>query len=153
LYIFQTTTKCQVAGGIAYGTSVLETLIKESTEEASLPSELVRTHAIASGAVSYFHVREKSAGGEEGLLQPEVQYVYDLSVGEEVVLKPNDDEVEGFTLMPLHEVAALHPLSFNYCFLMAFSFLVLLSLVSLVSMRFPVFLLHLLGDCILDNNP
>jgi hypothetical protein len=37
-------------------------------------------------------------------LQPEVQYVYDLRVGEEVVLRPNDGEVEGFRLMPLHEV-------------------------------------------------
>lgn len=51
-------------------------------------------------------MREKSAGGEQGLLQPEVQYVYDLSVPEDVVLKPNDDEVEGFSLMPLHEVCA-----------------------------------------------
>lgn len=67
----------------------------------------MRAQAIASGAVTYFHVREKSAGGEEGLLQPEVQYVYDLSVPEDVVLRPNDGEVEGFQLMALHEVLSL----------------------------------------------
>jgi 8-oxo-dGTP pyrophosphatase MutT (NUDIX family) len=82
---------------------VLGTLVKESEEEASLPAELVRTHAVAAGAVSYFYVREASAGGEEGLLQPEVQYVYDLAVGEDVIPKPNDDEVDAFSLMPLHE--------------------------------------------------
>jgi 8-oxo-dGTP pyrophosphatase MutT (NUDIX family) len=82
----------------------LDTLVKEAEEEASLAAELVRNKAVASGAVSYFYVREAQAGGEEGLLQPEVQYVYDLAVGEDVILKPNDDEVDSFTLMPLHEV-------------------------------------------------
>lgn len=79
-------------------------MVKESEEEASLPAELVKDHATAAGAVTYFYVREASAGGEEGLCQPEVQYVYDLAVSEDVVLKPNDDEVEAFSLMPLHEV-------------------------------------------------
>jgi hypothetical protein len=69
-----------------------------------LPEDLVRTKAVAAGAVSYFYVREASAGGEEGLLQPEIQYVYDLPVPEDIVPKPNDDEVEEFILMPLHEV-------------------------------------------------
>ena len=78
--------------------------MKEAMEEASLPAELVKEQAIAAGAVTYFYVREASAGGEEGLCQPEVQYVYDLAVSDEVVLKPNDDEVEAFSLMPLHEV-------------------------------------------------
>ena len=78
--------------------------MKEAEEEASLPADLVRHQAVATGAVSYFYVREESAGGEVGLLQPEVQYVYDLAVPEEVVPKPNDDEVDSFSLMPLHEV-------------------------------------------------
>lgn len=79
-------------------------MVKEAEEEASLPADLVRKQAVAAGAVSYFYVREASAGGEEGLLQPEVQYVYDLMVPDEVIPRPNDDEVEAFTLMPLHEV-------------------------------------------------
>ena len=82
----------------------METVVKEAEEEASLSADLVRNHAVATGAVSYFYVREASAGGEEGLLQPEVQYVYDLAVGEDLIPKPNDDEVESFSLMPLHEV-------------------------------------------------
>ena len=81
-----------------------DTLVKEAEEEASLPADLVRSQAVAAGAVSYFYVREATAGGEVGLLQPEVQYVYDLAVPEDVIPKPNDDEVEAFSLMPLHEV-------------------------------------------------
>jgi 8-oxo-dGTP pyrophosphatase MutT (NUDIX family) len=83
---------------------VLDTLVKEAEEEASLPADLVRHQAVATGAVSYFYVREESAGGEVGLLQPEVQYVYDLAVSEEIIPKPNDDEVDSFSLLPLHEV-------------------------------------------------
>jgi len=82
----------------------LDTLVKEAEEEASLSADLVRSQAVACGAVSYFYVREASAGGEVGLLQPEVQYIYDLVVPEDVIPHPNDDEVESFTLMPLHEV-------------------------------------------------
>jgi 8-oxo-dGTP pyrophosphatase MutT (NUDIX family) len=86
---------------------VLDTLIKEAEEEASLPEDIVRTQAVAAGAVSYFYIRDASAGGEEGLLQPEVQYVHDLAITEDIIPKPNDDEVEAFSLMPLHEVLLL----------------------------------------------
>lgn len=40
-----------------------------------------------------------------------MQYIYDLSVGDEIILRPNDEEVEGFELMPLHEVKKV-PLPF-----------------------------------------
>lgn len=93
-----------VAGGIAAGMTALETLVKESGEEASLPEALVRAGAKAVGAVSYFYLRHKSAGGEEGLLQPEVEYCYDLEVGEDVVPAPNDDEVQEFRLWDVDTV-------------------------------------------------
>jgi 8-oxo-dGTP pyrophosphatase MutT (NUDIX family) len=82
----------------------LETLVKEADEEASLPAELIRSRARAAGVVSYFYVRGESAGGEQGLLQPEVEYVYDLEIPEDIIPKPNDDEVESFDLLPLDEV-------------------------------------------------
>jgi 8-oxo-dGTP pyrophosphatase MutT (NUDIX family) len=61
-----------VAGGVAGGTSVLDALVKEADEEASLDPELVRKRARAVGSVSYFHQTKA------GWLQPEVQFVYDL---------------------------------------------------------------------------
>ena len=93
-----------VAGGISDGEDVFTALIRESKEEASLPSELVRERAVACGTVSYFLVRDGKAGGETGLLQPEVQYVYDLELPQDVEPKPCDSEVEEFYLWGGKEV-------------------------------------------------
>ncbi|KAI5846052.1 NUDIX hydrolase domain-like protein [Tricharina praecox] len=95
-----------VAGGIASGMTVFETLIKESAEEASLPESLVREKARCVGLVSYFMVRDHRAGGETGLLMPEVQYVYDMEVGDDVVPRPGDDEVQDFHLLTMDEVVS-----------------------------------------------
>ncbi|KAK5117395.1 hypothetical protein LTR62_006013 [Meristemomyces frigidus] len=93
-----------VAGGIATGESILDSMVRECAEEASLAEDLVRSRAKAVGAVTYFHIRDERAGGETRLLQPECEYVFDLELPEDVVPKPSDDEVEGFELMGVHEV-------------------------------------------------
>jgi 8-oxo-dGTP pyrophosphatase MutT (NUDIX family) len=93
-----------VAGGISAGESAFESLVRESGEEASLLEDLVRKGARSVGTVTYYCIRTESAGGETGLLQPECQYVYDLEVGEDVVPKPGDDEVEAFYLWSVDEV-------------------------------------------------
>lgn len=93
-----------VAGGISAGESAFECLVREAGEEASLPASLVRENAKPHGSVSYFHIRDARAGGETGLLQPEVEYVYDMEVGEDVVLQPRDGEVETFYLWGVERV-------------------------------------------------
>ena len=93
-----------VAGGIASGESPFETIVRECAEEASLAEEVVRRHARAVGSVSYFHIRDHRAGGETRLLQPEMQYVYDLELPADVIPKPHDDEVEAFELQSIREV-------------------------------------------------
>ncbi|KAF8417048.1 NUDIX hydrolase domain-like protein [Tirmania nivea] len=95
-----------VAGGLAAGYTAFETVVKECAEEASLPEELVREKAKCVGAISYFYIRSEAAGGESGLLQPEVQYCYDLDLSDrrDVVPRPCDDEVEGFELLGVEEV-------------------------------------------------
>lgn len=93
-----------VAGGIAAGELPFECLVREAMEEASLPEDVSR-RARATGCVTYFYIRDERAGGETGLLQPECQYVYDLNVtGQDVVCKPNDDEVEAFELLTVQSV-------------------------------------------------
>lgn len=92
-----------VAGGIASGMSAHETLVKESKEEASFPASLIHERAKTVGVISYFYLRHKSAGGEEGLLQPEIEYCYDLEVGKEVPA-PHDDEVQEFNLLDVKTV-------------------------------------------------
>ncbi len=93
-----------VAGGLSTGEKSLECMIRESAEEASFPEDLVRSKAKACGTVSYIHIRDKRAGGETGLFQPECQHVYDMEVPADVVPKPNDNEVEQFYLWTVGEV-------------------------------------------------
>ena len=93
-----------VAGGISTGEEPFECLVREAAEEASLPEDLVRKGARAAGTVTYSHIRSEKAGGETGLLQPECQYIYDLEVGDDVVPKPGDKEVENFHLWTVEEV-------------------------------------------------
>jgi hypothetical protein len=52
-----------VAGGLPSGMSPWECIVKESMEEASLAEGVVRSHAISTGAVSYFfrYVHELTA--------------------------------------------------------------------------------------------
>ncbi|KAA1472786.1 hypothetical protein DENSPDRAFT_839153 [Dentipellis sp. KUC8613] len=90
-----------VGGGIAAGTSVHETLVKEAMEEASLPADAIHKYARSTGALSYFYRMDT------GHLQPEIAYVYDMHVPVgKYTLKPMDGEVESFELLPLKEVIA-----------------------------------------------
>lgn len=93
-----------VAGGISSGETPLECLIRESAEEASLPEEYVRQKVQCCGTISYFYVRGERAGGEVGLMQPEVQYVYDLALSQDMTPKPSDNEVQEFYLLSVEEV-------------------------------------------------
>ncbi|KAI0634204.1 NUDIX hydrolase domain-like protein [Trametes polyzona] len=89
-----------VAGGIEAGLGVFDCVVKESMEEASIPEDVVRQWARATGSVSYFFRTPR------GWLQPEVEYVYDLRLppGSDVQPKPLDGEVESFELLPLEKV-------------------------------------------------
>ena len=93
-----------VAGGIAGGMSAFDTLVKEAAEEASLDPELVRRRARTVGVVSYYYQTD------DGWLQPEVEFVYDMRVEPgEVRLAPMDGEVESF------EVRHFFSLTFWLC--------------------------------------
>jgi 8-oxo-dGTP pyrophosphatase MutT (NUDIX family) len=81
-----------VAGGIGSGHGVVDTLIKEALEEASIPASLSKT-AIPAGAVSY---RMENRLG----IRDDVLFVYDLETPADFVPKCNDGEIAEFTLMP-----------------------------------------------------
>ncbi|KAL7418936.1 hypothetical protein Q5752_006620 [Cryptotrichosporon argae] len=97
-----------VAGGIADGYTVHDTMVKECEEEASLPAAFVAARLKSVGACSYFYITD------DGFLQPEVEYIYDLPLpprgsADYVVPRPNDDEVEAFALLSVPEtLATLH---------------------------------------------
>jgi len=92
------------AGGMSSGEMPLETLVKECSEEASLPPDLVRKNATAVGMVTNFFVSGKSPGGVIERLQPECHYIYDLLLPPGVICKQNDDEVEGFYLWTVDKI-------------------------------------------------
>ncbi|KAI1741004.1 hypothetical protein F4680DRAFT_77712 [Xylaria scruposa] len=95
-----------VAGGIAAGTTALETIIKEAGEEATLPPELVRTRVRSTGLLTYVSSTDAIHGwpGESGLLCPGIVYTYDMELPEDVIPKPHDGEVGSYNLMSVGDV-------------------------------------------------
>ncbi|KAK6454562.1 thiamine pyrophosphokinase [Scheffersomyces xylosifermentans] len=89
-----------VAGGLGYPHGIWETVVKECYEEAGLPEDFVKTHARSTGVLSYMYVTD------DGRVQPEVEYIYDLVFDDEttVVPLPVDGEAEDFKLMEIDEV-------------------------------------------------
>lgn len=88
-----------VAGGLPYGMTAIECLIKECKEEAGIPEDWSR-RAVPVGAITY------CAETHEGL-RPDVQFCYDLELPADFTPVCHDGEIEDFTLMPIDEVAAI----------------------------------------------
>lgn len=93
-----------VAGGVARGETPLECIVREAGEEADLSPEAVREKVVAAGTVSWFNVSDEKAGGEVGLMNPGILYVYDLEVGGEVEFQPVDGDIQSFDLVGIEEV-------------------------------------------------
>ncbi|WP_431267601.1 NUDIX hydrolase [Dankookia sp. P2] len=85
-----------VAGGIPAGMGAEETLVKEASEEASLPADLA-IQARRVGRISYVM-------REEGGMRRDLLHCFDLDLPEEFQPRPNDDEVERFELWPVARV-------------------------------------------------
>ncbi len=88
-----------VAGGLPYGLSLQENLIKECGEEAGIRAELALT-AKPVAAISYL------AEAHNGI-KPDTIYCYDIELPENFEPRPVDGEVESFRLMPVNEVMEL----------------------------------------------
>lgn len=87
-----------VGGGIAFGASVWDTMVKEAWEEAGVPSDLA-VQAKPAGEVRF--VYQSDLGVDQGL-----DYQYDLALPEDFNPDNQDGEVAGFTLRPVVEVMA-----------------------------------------------
>lgn len=85
-----------VAGGQPEGISLLDNVIKECKEEASIGEALAR-QARPIGIVTY--CLEHKNG-----LKPDVLFNYDLELPTDFVPRPNDDEIEHFELWPVRRV-------------------------------------------------
>ncbi|KAE8146804.1 NUDIX hydrolase domain-like protein [Aspergillus avenaceus] len=92
-----------VAGGMSAGEQPFECFVREASEEASLPEDVVKANTKTVGCITYFYVRDSRAGGETDLLQPEVEYIYDVKLSADTIPKPCDTEVEEFNLYTIEE--------------------------------------------------
>lgn len=87
-----------VAGGIPYGISVAENVIKECSEEASIPEELARTATQTANSISYNYA------DSEGNLKRDELFCFDLELPADFVPVPQDGEVESFHLFDVQTV-------------------------------------------------
>jgi 8-oxo-dGTP pyrophosphatase MutT (NUDIX family) len=81
----------QVGGGLSVGYTVLETALKEASEEAGIPPELL-SKVVACGTVSFFFESERG-------LFPNTEFVFDLELPIDFEPKNMDGEVQGFSLV------------------------------------------------------
>lgn len=88
-----------VAGGVKAEDTPWQCIVAESDEEAALPLSYVEKNVVPAGVVTYVTQRK-----ETGQLRPNVLYVYDLELGEDMRPQPKDGEVEEFYLMTVEEV-------------------------------------------------
>jgi 8-oxo-dGTP pyrophosphatase MutT (NUDIX family) len=97
-----------VAGGIPFGMSVQECLVKESEEEASIPAALA-ARAKPVGAVRY-------RMEHQGWVRNDTMFVYDLEVPADFTPVNEDGEIASFRLMELDEVEAILSAGEDYKF-------------------------------------
>lgn len=88
-----------VAGGLPYGISLRDNLVKECAEEAGMAAELA-AQARPVGALSYNRVAQRG-------FRPDVLYCYDIELPVDFVPRNTDGEVEEFLLLPLNEVMSI----------------------------------------------
>ena len=109
-----------VAGGQPSNLTVAENVIKECNEEASIPKDLAQK-AYPTGFISYLMETE-------GNLRRHVMYVYDLIMPFNFTPRPNDGEVEAFSLMKIEKIIKIvdsSPDTFKFnCNLVIIDFLI-----------------------------
>lgn len=104
LYISPGKLDTTVAGGVKAGCSPLQTIVDEAGEEASIPEALIRERVRSRGVMTIMGCTGEYFPGEKGLVVPDVIYLYDMELPADVIPKPHDEEVAGFTLMTLQAV-------------------------------------------------
>ncbi|KAJ5637412.1 NUDIX hydrolase domain-like protein [Penicillium lividum] len=74
-----------------------------ASEEAGMSDEHIRRDTLAVGTVTWMNISDERAGGESGLINPAVLFVYDLQVSQSTTFKPVDGDVHAFHLMNIQE--------------------------------------------------
>lgn len=93
-----------VGGSLPTGETPFECLVRESEEEASFPPKMTRQMADACGTLNYLCLTDERSGGEIGCFTPEIQFLYEMKVEQDVVPIPGDNEAEEITLMNIEQL-------------------------------------------------
>lgn len=93
-----------VGGSLPTGESPFECLVREAEEEASFSPSLIRDLAKPCGTLSYINITDQRTGGELGLICPEVQYLYEMQLPENIKPRPGEDDVEEITLLNVEQL-------------------------------------------------
>jgi 8-oxo-dGTP pyrophosphatase MutT (NUDIX family) len=104
LFTYPNCLDTTVAGGVAAGEGPFDCVVREAEEEASLSMSFVAKNAKAVGCMSYIGLNDVRGGGETGLIAPDIMYLYDLELPEDIICQQNDEEVKEFKLMTVDEV-------------------------------------------------
>ncbi|TQV95542.1 hypothetical protein V2A60_000731 [Cordyceps javanica] len=91
-----------VGGAVKHDETPFECLLREASEELGLVAEA----AVPAGTVSWFNIKDSRSGLASGLVEPGVQYVYDLEVSPEVELRPEEPGIEWVKLLSVEETKA-----------------------------------------------
>ena len=100
---------CTAAGALGEGKSPRSAMILEATEEASIDSGIIDAGMRSVGAISYFHMDGPlpAIGSESAsapFLLPEIEYLYELKLDQDIAPRTNDSEVEDFRLWDVDQV-------------------------------------------------
>lgn len=93
-----------VAGGVSSEETPFQNIVREGEEEASLHADLIHKDVRATGVLTYMSYSKEKPGGNEANAVPDVIYVFDLEVGQDVTPTPGDEEVKEFYLMGVDEI-------------------------------------------------
>ncbi|KAH8598191.1 thiamine pyrophosphokinase [Bisporella sp. PMI_857] len=90
-----------VGGSLQSGEDPVECIIREADEEASLSQDFTRQHVKSSRVLSFQMAQWDD--GDPGF-QAQLMYLYEIELPEGLILKPNDEEVDSFSVMTLDEI-------------------------------------------------
>lgn len=89
-----------VGGAVKHDEEPFQCLMREAKEELGIDAN----DAVSGGTISWFNIKDARSGIYPGLVEPGVQYVYDMEVSIKAKLDPAEAGIEWLRLLSVDEV-------------------------------------------------